>query len=233
MENRLKSLLGASAETYLAIKLQWLLRRYPDLRGAGPSFQILDYGCGAATMLRLIAEAGVQARLAGCDVAGEMLAEAERRWPAGLQRPSFCLQEGSRAPLPTQFADLVMISAVLHHVLPSDRPGVYAELRRLLRPGGRVVVFEHNPLNPLTRYVVATTPIDRNAILLRAREVVDALGRAGFTDIRTSYLMFLPPRLHRLAAIERALEWLPLGAQFAVTARAPVSEMAPAAGLQP
>jgi hypothetical protein len=31
--------------------------------------------------------------------------------------------------------------------------------------------------------------------------------------------MFLPPRLHALAAVERVLAWLPLGAQYAVTAQ--------------
>jgi len=46
--------------------------------------------------------------------------------------------------------------------------------------GGHVVVFEHNPLNPVTRFVVARTPIDPNAILLRAAEVMRGLSGAGF-----------------------------------------------------
>ena len=98
------------------------------------------------------------------------------------------------------------------------RPDVYAALHRALRPEGSVVVFEHNPLNPVTRYVVAHTPIDRNAILLQAGETRNGLGGAGFSDVRTRYLMFFPPRLAPLAACEPALGWLPLGAQYAVTA---------------
>ena len=42
------------------------------------------------------------------------------------------------------------------------------------------MVFEHNPLNPVTRFVVARTPIDPNAILLRAAEVMRGLSGAGF-----------------------------------------------------
>jgi hypothetical protein len=80
-------------------------------------------------------------------------------------------------------------------------------------------VFEHNPLNPVTRYVVAHTPIDRYAILLRANEVTGALNRMDFAEVRTNYLMFLPPRLQSMAGVEHSLRWLPLGAQYAVTAR--------------
>jgi SAM-dependent methyltransferase len=128
------------------------------------------------------------------------------------------VQDGSLTPLTTGSVDLVIISAVLHHVAPEDRLGVYAELQRVLRPGGRLVVFEHNPLNPVTRYVVSHTPIDQNAILLRAREVSQALRSLEFNEPQTNYLMFVPPRLGALAGIERVLHWLPLGAQYAVAA---------------
>jgi hypothetical protein len=90
---------------------------------------------------------------------------------------------------------------------------------RWSRAKGRVVVFEHNPLDPVTRFVVACTPIDRDAILLHADEARRGLRAARFADIRTDYLMFLPPRLKHLAMLEAALGWLPLGAQYAVTAR--------------
>jgi hypothetical protein len=40
-----------------------------------------------------------------------------------------------------------------------------------------------------------------------------------FTGIETSYLMFLPPRLEAVVSVDPLLGWLPLGAQYAVTAR--------------
>ena len=54
----------------------------------------------------------------------------------------------------------------------------------VLKPGGRLYVFEHNPRNPLVRYVIARTPIDENAILLDAREVQHGLLGAGATSSR-------------------------------------------------
>jgi ubiquinone/menaquinone biosynthesis C-methylase UbiE len=219
MDNPVKSLLGESADAFVAVKLRWMLRQFPDLRTKDRNFRVLDYGCGIATLLRLMAEDGLQATLMGCDVAGNMLDEAARRWPPDLRAPELHHQEGARTPLPDGSVDLVIISAVLHHIALDDRTAVYAELRRLLRPNGRVIVFEHNPLNPVTRYVVAHTPIDQNAILLRAGEVSAALRQMQFADVRTSYLMFLPPRLAALAALESLIKWLPLGAQYATTAK--------------
>ncbi|CAA9271532.1 MAG: hypothetical protein AVDCRST_MAG08-3223 [uncultured Acetobacteraceae bacterium] len=218
MENPLKALLGESAEQYVALKLRWLLRRHPWL-ATDSAARILDYGCGAATLLRLMAGAGVRAGLVGCDVSQAMLDEAERRWAAGDGPcPPLRLQQGTRTPFSDGSFDLVLVSAVLHHVPPGERPAVYAELCRVTRPGGTIVVFEHNPLNPVTRYVVARTPIDRDAVLLRAPEVERGLRAAGASVGGTRFIMFAPPRLRALETLDNALSWLPLGAQYAVEA---------------
>jgi len=82
-------------------------------------------------------------------------------------------------------------------------------------------VFEHNPRNPLVRYVIARTPIDENAILLDSREVRQGLLDAASYALDTEYLMFMPPGLKFLSGVDRALAWLPLGAQYAVAARKP------------
>lgn len=219
MENPVKALLGRAADDYLAVKLDWLLHAMPGLAAADASFRLLDYGCGTAALLRLMARRGLRARLAGCDIAAGMLAEAERLWPPELPPPDLRPQEGAAAPFANASFDLVVISAVLHHVPLQERPAVYAELHRLTRPGGHVVVFEHNPLNPVTRYVIARTPIDRNAILLYAGEAAAGLVRAGFPLLHIRYLMFAPPRLNIASRLDPVLGRLPFGAQYAVTAR--------------
>jgi SAM-dependent methyltransferase len=219
MDNKLKALAGDSADDFVAVKVQWLLRRWPELR-ANTTWSILDYGCGTATLLRLMRGAGIEARLTGTDVSAGMLAEAARTWPAGSAPPMLHQQNGAATGLPSGSFDLVIISAVLHHVAMPERNAVYAELHRLLQPDGRLVVFEHNPWNPVTRYVVSHTPIDRNAVLLPPPEVTAALAGGGWRDVRASHLMFLPPRLGVLAkAAEQMFGWLPIGGQYAVTAR--------------
>ncbi len=218
MDHKLKALAGNTADDYIAVKLRWLLRRWPELL-TDPGLSILDYGCGAAALLRLLCAAGVPGRLTGTDVSTGMLREAERVWPGDAPPPLLQAQRGTATFLPPESFDLIIISAVLHHVPLEQRNDVYAELHRLLRPGGRLVVFEHNPWNPVTRFVVTRSPIDRDAILLPPPEIAAALRAGSLRDIRTSHLMFLPPRLGFLAtAAERMFGWLPMGGQYAVTA---------------
>jgi len=217
LDNPLKRMMG-DADSFIAVKARWLLRREPGLRAGGVS--LLDYGCGAGDLMRVLAGLGGRASFTGCDVSTGMLAEAAARWPATLgPAPALAPQAGARTPFADRQFDVATISAVLHHVPVPERPAVYAELGRVLRPGGRLYVFEHNPRNPLVRHVIARTPIDENAILLDAREVRYGLLDTARYELETDYLMFMPPGLAFLAPIDRTLAWLPLGAQYVVAAR--------------
>lgn len=220
MENSVKALLGSKGDDFLDVKVDWLLRRIFSPGEAQANFAILDYGCGRGDLLRLLAKRGIKARLLGSEVSGAMLREGTKIWPVEhAPLPAFLRQKGARVPCDDASIDLILISSVLHHVPVADRSEVYREIKRLLKPAGRVVVFEHNPLNPVTRYVVSHTPIDRNAILLSADEVESGLLNAGLTQVKTAYLMFAPPRFRSLGShLDGILGWLPFGAQYAVSA---------------
>jgi len=220
LDDPIKRMLGQSADQFIAVKARWLLRREKGLRDGRLS--LLDYGCGAGDLMRVLAGLGARGAFTGCDVSSGMLAEAEKRWPQRLgPPPALAAQDGARTPFAAGRFDIATISAVLHHVPVAERPAVYAELGRVLKPGGRLYVFEHNPRNPLVRHVIARTPIDANAILLDAREVQDGLLGSGRYELETDYLMFSPPGIPWLRFVDRALAWLPLGAQYAVAARKP------------
>ena len=220
LDNPIKRLLGDSADQFIAVKARWLMRREKGLRNGALS--LLDYGCGAGDLMRVLAGLGARAAFSGCDVSTGMLAEAASRWPGDLgAAPSLAAQEGARTPFADGQFDVATVSAVLHHVPVGERPAVYAELGRVLKPGGRLYVFEHNPRNPLVRHVIARTPIDENAILLDANEVQAGLLDSARYEVETDYLMFMPPGIKFLRSIDRALAWLPLGAQYAVAARKP------------
>ena len=83
----------------------------------------------------------------------------------------------------------------------------------------RLYIFEHNPFNPVTTWVVKHTPIDRNAVLINAPTVRRGLRSAGFDQFLTRYLMFFPPRFTWLEPGESLFRRVPLGGQFVVRAR--------------
>ena len=218
LDNPIKRMMGDSADQFIAVKARWLLRREAGLKKGG--LALLDYGCGAGDLLRVLADLGTRAAFTGCDVSTRMLDEAARRWPGALGPvPTLVVQDGARTPFGDRQFDIVTISAVLHHVPVEERQAVYRELGRVLKPGGRIYVFEHNPRNPLVRYVIARTPIDENAILLDAREVRHGLLDTARYELETDYLMFMPPGIAFLRPIDRTLAWLPLVAQYVVAAR--------------
>jgi hypothetical protein len=105
--------------------------------------------------------------------------------------------------------------------VPGEREASYKEMARVLKPGGRYYVFEHNPYNPVTRWVVARTPIDQHAILLPSHEARAELADAGIRHIQVENLMFFPPKWRWAQPLEQALRWLPLGGQYVVFGEKP------------
>jgi SAM-dependent methyltransferase len=215
MDNPLKRMVGSSPEVFLRIKVKWMLQDLTRRPAGSARPHLLEYGCGHGLFLKVLSDEGFDGQLTGCDISREMLKQAERTW-ADRQPPDFfVLQEDNLKPFATS-CDIVVMCAVLHHIEPGQRLAAYQRVYGLLKPGGRVYVFEHNPLNPVTNWVVKHTPIDKNAILLRAREVKSGLVQAGFCDLGCSYQMFFPPRMSFLHWVEKFLRWLPLGGQYVV-----------------
>jgi SAM-dependent methyltransferase len=103
---------------------------------------------------------------------------------------------------------------VFHHVTFGERPALVAEMRRVVRPGGLVVIIEHNPWNPLTRFAVARCPFDHDAVLLDWREAEARLTDGGISAPASEHFLLLPFAAGPADVIERSLGRLPFGAQY-------------------
>lgn len=174
--------------------------------------RFLDFGCGDGLSLELFSQAFPQAQLCGTDVSQRSLQVASRRVPQADLRPF----DGVELPHDDQSFEVVFTSMVFHHIEPRLHARTLSELHRVLAPGGRLYVFEHNPWNPLTRKVVADCEFDRDAILLSMPRLRKALLQAKFRALQARFILFVPPTPHLnwLRFLDRWLFWCPLGAQY-------------------
>jgi hypothetical protein len=153
--------------------------------------------------------------VAGYDPSGASLTEARRR----ASSATFYHDPGA---IPRGRFGLVVLANVLHHVPPPERAGLLSRLVAHLRPGaGLLVVFEHNPYNPLTRLAVASCEFDDDAILLGPVELTRLLSRSGLADVGRRFIVFFPRTLAALRVLEPHLGWMPAGAQVMAVGRAP------------
>ncbi|WP_328334653.1 class I SAM-dependent methyltransferase [Kribbella sp. NBC_00382] len=122
-----------------------------DLAGDVAGRCVLDVGCGSGPLLESLRDKG--AIVAGFDLSAAMIELARRRLGEDVELTVADLAK----PLPYADAafDDVMASLVLHYLEDWTEP--LAELRRILKPGGRLIVSTHHPivytaLNPDANY---------------------------------------------------------------------------------
>ncbi len=117
-----------------------------DLAALAPGDRVLDVGCGTGS-LALVAAARVRpgGHVHGVDPSPEMVERARRKARERGVQAEFSTGLAQQLPLPQASVDVVLASLVLHQV-PADRlESAFAEIRRVLRPGGRFLVVEIDP----------------------------------------------------------------------------------------
>jgi SAM-dependent methyltransferase len=207
---------GRDVEFFARLKADDLIETLDRRLGDAADARALDVGCGpGVTDAHLVGRVG---ELHGVDVAANLLEEARAANPGA----HYHLSDGFTLPFEDAVFDVSFAICVLHHVVePGARMRLVHEMRRVTREGGLVAVYEHNPLNPLTRVVVARCEFDRGVRLLRAPETRRLLVDAGAPPVESRYIALFPWERQALRRIERALSRLPFGGQFVVVGRIP------------
>jgi SAM-dependent methyltransferase len=197
---------GAESDYFAEYKVE-LTRR---LVGGAPA-SILDFGCGIGRSVKHFARYFPGSTVVGMDVSEGSL-DVARRDNAGV-----AFYAPGTLPPSLRF-DLIFAAGVFHHIAPGQRLETLQACANWLSPAGHLVVFEHNPYNPVTRRIVRLCPFDRDAHLVQRRELVSLARRAGLAVRHAWYTLFFPGALGWMRPLERYLTKLPLGGQYLVHA---------------
>lgn len=206
---------GQDHDFFVRDKLLHLERLFASLRADTRSLKVLDVGCGVGLGHdRLAACVG---ELHGVDVSPASIEQAQQRHP----RSHYQVYDGQRLPFADGSLDCAYAICVMHHVPKPQWLSFLGEMGRVVRPGGRVTVIEHNPFHPGTQWVVRRCELDRDAVLLTPGGLKTLMGRAGLKQVSTRYTLFTPFAHPIFRRLEDYLRWLPLGAQYVMTAVRP------------
>jgi SAM-dependent methyltransferase len=189
------------------------LRKLCKKSGIAPR-KILDFGSGTGSSIPWFRKYFPEASLICSDVSKQSLDLSLRIYQG---REEYLLIDRMGIPLLEQSVDIVFTACVFHHITNSERSFWFNELYRVLRQGGMLVIFEHNPVNPITLRIVRDCPLDINAELIKAADLKNGISDTGFKDIKVNYKLFFPKWLSVFRTLESWLVRVPLGAQYVLT----------------
>ncbi len=203
---------GADSYYFAKMKIA-LLQNYE----ADVPLQVLDIGCGDGISEMYMRQLFSQWKVLGIDVSEKSIAEATRKNIAGC---SFEVYDGTAIPLQDESVDMIFIAGVLHHVAYELHQSLLKEMYRVLKKGGRLFLFEHNPLNPVTRHLVNTCIFDEHAKLLFNSYTKKMIRQCRLKITSNRFIIFFPRKgiLSKLVFAEKYLSWLPLGGQYFIRA---------------
>lgn len=197
--------------------VRWIERRriaaLVRLAAAQPGQQVLEVGCGGGHVLERFSHA----HLTGIDMSAEMLARTRVRCGGD---PDLMRGAAEALPFADRSYDVVLCTEVLEHT--RDPAAVIAELMRVVRPGGRVVVSIPNERNidrakrllrsvPGLRRLLRTLAEEENEWHLHSfdlqmlrdiadgQAVIDVIAGVPFGGIAVRYVALLSPPRNRRA----------------------------------
>lgn len=144
---------------------------------------VLDLGSGAGFDCFLASkEVGPQGRVIGVDMTPDMVERARRAAEAGgYDNVEFRLGEIEALPVPDNSVDAVISNCVLN--LSPARDRVFAEVMRVLKPGGRVMISDLVSIHPTPQFLLESTDALVGCLPVQEDEYLGQLRAAGLGSV--------------------------------------------------
>lgn len=199
---------GTDSDYFSEYKIEEIKRRYPETPA-----KWLDLGCGDGLTAFFVHKHFPQTEYHGIDISENSINRAKSR---GLEGADFILYDGLHLPFEDNSFDVIFMACVMHHIIPNQRDAILNECRRVLRDDGKLIVFEHNTYNPVTRKIVNDCVFDSDAVLVNQKAFGQQLKRNGFLKTKKRYTIFFPRKkaFKWLLPLEKHLTWCLLGGQY-------------------
>ena len=150
-----------------------------------PGMRVLDLGCGTGTLTSMIKQSQREAEVIGIDPDPAVLVQARAK--AARAGGEIVFDQGFASDLPYLNCsfDRVLASMMIHHLASDAKRRAFAEVLRVLRPGGQFHIVDFGPARSFAMRMMAS-------IMRRLEETEDnfagrlpgMLAEAGFQDVR-------------------------------------------------
>ena len=205
---------GQDRDFFARGRITWLAN---ELRKNGAaSLSVMDFGCGTGLSTPYFYELLSATSVMGVDISIKSLEVARTKYTAF--NAQFILMDEYQ---PAGEFDLAFCNGVFHHISPDKREEVISYIYRTLCQKGVFALWENNPWNPGTRYIMRKIPFDKDASPVSPPEARRLLQAGGFEILNTTFLFIFPQILSWFRVFEPFLARLPFGAQYQVLCRKP------------
>jgi len=163
-----------------------------------PGESVLDVGCGTGTLAIAAKRAvGATGTVHGVDASPEMIARARKKAKGKGVEVVFERAVAEALPFPDGRFDAVLTSLMLHHLQREARPRCIGEIRRVLKPGGRLLAVDFGGTAREKRGLISHF---HRHMRFDVQEVVPMLDAVGLKNVESGDVGFLDLRFVRATA---------------------------------
>lgn len=175
--------------------------------------RFLNFGCGIGKSERFIRKHFPNAQIYSVDISKESIEHAVLR-NKHLKGIEYKVFNDARELSFDQPFDIIFAANVFHHVPENQRVGILAHLKQFVAEKGFFYIFEHNPINPLTKAAFDTCEFDQGCKMIPSGDMSNLIKQAGYQQLTRRFVVFFPKFLEAFIPLEKYMTWLPIGAQY-------------------